>query len=203
MFTDGASVARSSGCPRPKALEARAAWLVGRRLALASGLPHGSRASHSRRRNGCRKKAQGEFNDRDGKRSPRGVVARKADRVICSRTGRSGSSTTSWAGPPNPRARAPNCPSTASAPNNGRVSPRPELDRSVRRRTWRSKTAARRCAVCFRDGIGQRCSPTPSSALVETSTAIATGSSPKPDDVYRCEACSFAAVSRKDYVGEV
>ncbi len=26
---------------------------------------------------------------------------------------------------------------------------------------------------------------------------------PAPDDVYRCETCSFAAVCRKDYVGDV
>ena len=26
---------------------------------------------------------------------------------------------------------------------------------------------------------------------------------PTPDDVYRCETCSFAAVCRKDYVGDV
>jgi RecB family exonuclease len=40
--------------------------------------------------------------------------------------------------------------------------------------------------------------------LVDTLDAIATGEfPPKPDDVYRCETCSFAAVCRKDYVGEV
>jgi RecB family exonuclease len=39
--------------------------------------------------------------------------------------------------------------------------------------------------------------------LVDTLDAIATGEfPPKPDDVYRCETCSFAAVCRKDYVGE-
>ena len=26
---------------------------------------------------------------------------------------------------------------------------------------------------------------------------------PTPDDVYRCETCTFAAVCRKDYVGDV
>jgi len=26
---------------------------------------------------------------------------------------------------------------------------------------------------------------------------------PTPDDVYRCETCSYAAVCRKDYVGDV
>jgi ATP-dependent helicase/nuclease subunit B len=40
--------------------------------------------------------------------------------------------------------------------------------------------------------------------LVDTLDAIATGEfPPKPDDVYRCETCSFAAVCRKDYVGEL
>jgi ATP-dependent helicase/nuclease subunit B len=40
--------------------------------------------------------------------------------------------------------------------------------------------------------------------LVDTLDAIATGEfPPRPDDVYRCETCSFSAVCRKDYVGEV
>ena len=40
--------------------------------------------------------------------------------------------------------------------------------------------------------------------LADTLDAIATGEfPPKPDDVYRCETCSFAAVCRKDYVGDV
>jgi ATP-dependent helicase/nuclease subunit B len=40
--------------------------------------------------------------------------------------------------------------------------------------------------------------------LADTLDAIATGEfPPRPDDVYRCETCSFAAVCRKDYVGEV
>ncbi len=39
--------------------------------------------------------------------------------------------------------------------------------------------------------------------LADTLDAIATGEfPPKPDDVYRCETCSFVAVCRKDYVGE-
>jgi RecB family exonuclease len=40
--------------------------------------------------------------------------------------------------------------------------------------------------------------------LVKTIDAIAAGQfPPTPDDVYRCETCSYAAVCRKDYVGEV
>ena len=34
--------------------------------------------------------------------------------------------------------------------------------------------------------------------------AIETGEfPPRPDDVYRCETCSFASVCRKDYVGDI
>jgi RecB family exonuclease len=40
--------------------------------------------------------------------------------------------------------------------------------------------------------------------LAETIDAISRGEfPPTPDDVYRCETCSFAAVCRKDYVGDV
>jgi ATP-dependent helicase/nuclease subunit B len=40
--------------------------------------------------------------------------------------------------------------------------------------------------------------------LVDTVDAIAAGEfPPRPDDVWRCETCSFAAVCRKDYVGDV
>jgi CRISPR/Cas system-associated exonuclease Cas4 (RecB family) len=40
--------------------------------------------------------------------------------------------------------------------------------------------------------------------LVATVDAIAAGQfPPTPDDVYRCETCSFSAVCRKDYVGDV
>jgi RecB family exonuclease len=40
--------------------------------------------------------------------------------------------------------------------------------------------------------------------LVDTVDAIAAGDfPPRPDDVFRCETCSFAAVCRKDYVGDV
>jgi RecB family exonuclease len=40
--------------------------------------------------------------------------------------------------------------------------------------------------------------------LADTLDAIARGEfPPTPDDVYRCETCAFAAVCRKDYVGDV
>ena len=40
--------------------------------------------------------------------------------------------------------------------------------------------------------------------LVETLDAISRGEfPPTPDDVWRCETCSFASVCRKDYVGDV
>jgi RecB family exonuclease len=40
--------------------------------------------------------------------------------------------------------------------------------------------------------------------LIDTIDAISRGDfPPTPDDVYRCETCSFAAVCRKDYVGDV
>jgi CRISPR/Cas system-associated exonuclease Cas4 (RecB family) len=40
--------------------------------------------------------------------------------------------------------------------------------------------------------------------LVDTIDAIERGDfPPAPDDVHRCESCSFAHVCRKDYVGDV
>jgi len=81
------------------------AWLVGGGWPWRSGLPHGSRASHSRRRTAARKRLEGEFTIATAT-VPRVVSLRgKADRVDCSRTGRSGSSTTSWAGRRIARAR--------------------------------------------------------------------------------------------------
>ena len=46
--------------------------------------------------------------------------------------------------------------------------------------------------------------PPPASVWLAHSIAIAAGQfPPSPDDVYRCETCSFTAVCRKDYVGDV
>ena len=40
--------------------------------------------------------------------------------------------------------------------------------------------------------------------LADTLDAIERGEfPPTPDDVFRCETCSFAAVCRKDYVGDI
>jgi CRISPR/Cas system-associated exonuclease Cas4 (RecB family) len=40
--------------------------------------------------------------------------------------------------------------------------------------------------------------------LVDALDAIGRGEfPPTPDDVWRCDTCSFAAVCRKDYVGDV
>jgi hypothetical protein len=40
--------------------------------------------------------------------------------------------------------------------------------------------------------------------LVDTIDAIERGEfPPSPDDVFRCDTCSFVAVCRKDYVGDV
>jgi len=40
--------------------------------------------------------------------------------------------------------------------------------------------------------------------VADTLDAIARGEfPPAPDDVYRCDTCSFAAVCRKDYVGDI
>jgi hypothetical protein len=40
--------------------------------------------------------------------------------------------------------------------------------------------------------------------LADTLDAIARGDfPPTPDDVFRCETCTFASVCRKDYVGDV
>jgi CRISPR/Cas system-associated exonuclease Cas4 (RecB family) len=40
--------------------------------------------------------------------------------------------------------------------------------------------------------------------LVEVVDAIERGEfPPRPDDVYRCETCAYAAVCRKDYVGDL
>jgi len=40
--------------------------------------------------------------------------------------------------------------------------------------------------------------------LADTIDAIARGEfPPTPDDVWRCETCTFASVCRKDYVGDI
>ena len=40
--------------------------------------------------------------------------------------------------------------------------------------------------------------------MADTLDAIARGDfPPTPDDVYRCEQCSFSTVCRRDYVGDI
>ena len=81
---------------------------------------------------------------------------------------------------------------------------RPATGRSARRRTSRSRARSASC----------RCSPNAADRgkvlaeaqqrLADTVDAIERGEfPPTPDDVWRCETCSFAAVCRKDYVGDV
>ena len=52
--------------------------------------------------------------------------------------------------------------------------------------------------------IAPRCWPRRRERLAATVDAIERGEfPPTPDDVWRCETCSFASVCRKDYVGDV
>ena len=63
-------------------------------------------------------------------------------------------------------------------------------------------SAARQVDVrAFNIGTGRETSVL---ELAATLQRITTGSfPPAPDDVYRCETCAFAAVCRKDYVGDI
>ena len=81
---------------------------------------------------------------------------------------------------------------------------RPDSGRSAKRSTSRSRDRSASC----------RCSRTPrratrslaqgAAAAADTIDAIERGEfPPTPDDVFRCETCSFASVCRKDYVGDV
>jgi RecB family exonuclease len=55
-----------------------------------------------------------------------------------------------------------------------------------------------------RDGARAEVLAKAQSLLIATVDAIAAGRfPPTPDDVFRCETCSFASVCRKDYVGDV
>ena len=63
---------------------------------------------------------------------------------------------------------------------------------------------AGRAAVRDRPLTAARCSREAQQRLAETVDAIGRGEfPPTPDDVWRCETCSFASVCRKDYVGDV
>jgi RecB family exonuclease len=62
----------------------------------------------------------------------------------------------------------------------------------------------RRVVPLFSAGDRTRVLAEAQQRLADTVDAIARGEfPPTPDDVWRCETCSFAAVCRKDYVGDV
>ena len=96
------------------------------------------------------------------------------------------------------------CRSTACAPSSGSPAHRPDLDARRGGVPRVQGAAARRAAVRVAGRSRRKCSPTRSSGWSTPSTRSTRGEfPPTPDDVYRCETCSFAAVCRKDYVGDV
>ena len=80
-----------------------------------------------------------------------------------------------------------------------------------RGRTWTLGEAAyiafkgpRRVVPLFSAGDREKTLADAQQRMADTLDAIARGEfPPTPDDVYRCETCSFATVCRKDYVGDV
>jgi RecB family exonuclease len=80
-----------------------------------------------------------------------------------------------------------------------------------RARTWTLGEAAyiafkgpRRVVPLFSAGDREKTLADAQQRMADTLDAIARGEfPPTPDDVYRCETCSFATVCRKDYVGDV
>ncbi|MBI3400660.1 MAG: PD-(D/E)XK nuclease family protein [Acidobacteria bacterium] len=80
-----------------------------------------------------------------------------------------------------------------------------------RGRTWTLGEAAyiafkgpRRVVPLFSAGDREKTLADAQQRMADTLDAIARGEfPPAPDDVYRCETCSFASVCRKDYVGDV
>jgi ATP-dependent helicase/DNAse subunit B len=80
-----------------------------------------------------------------------------------------------------------------------------------RGRTWTLGEAAyiafkgpRRVVPLFSAGDREKTLADAQQRMSDTLDAIARGEfPPTPDDVYRCETCSFATVCRKDYVGDV
>jgi RecB family exonuclease len=80
-----------------------------------------------------------------------------------------------------------------------------------RGQTWRLGEAAyiafkgpRRVVPLFSPGDREKTLAHAQQRMADTLDAIARGEfPPTPDDVYRCETCSFATVCRKDYVGDV
>jgi RecB family exonuclease len=82
---------------------------------------------------------------------------------------------------------------------------------SYRGRSWTLGEAAylafkgpRRVVPLFATGARDKVLADAQQRLADTVDAIGRGEfPPAPDDVYRCETCTFASVCRKDYVGEV
>jgi RecB family exonuclease len=82
---------------------------------------------------------------------------------------------------------------------------------SYRGRSWSLGEAAylafkgpRRVVPLFAPGARDKAVADAQQRLVDAVDAIERGEfPPTPDDVYRCETCTFAAVCRKDYVGDV
>jgi RecB family exonuclease len=80
-----------------------------------------------------------------------------------------------------------------------------------RGRRWRVGEAAylafkgpRRVVPLFSAGDREQVLAEASNRLIETIDAIGRGAfPPTPDDVFRCDSCSFTAVCRKDYVDDV
>ena len=81
---------------------------------------------------------------------------------------------------------------------------RPAAGRSAKRPTSRSRGRSGSCRCSRRRPIATKVLAEAQQRLADTVDAIERGEfPPTPDDVYRCETCSFAAVCRKDYVGDV
>ena len=201
------SSARSSGCRTPKPALERTR-LLGSSAAAGLGeavLAHGSRAARRRRRAAARAPAR-RASSRSRPPTGRATIALrgKADRLdlLDDGTFRLIDYKLGW--PPN-RARALQLPIySLCAEQRLAGASRPRRGRSAKRRTSRSRDRGASC----------RCSRSPADRdevlaeaqqrLADTVDAIERGEfPPTPDDVYRCETCSFAAVCRKDYVGDV
>ena len=81
---------------------------------------------------------------------------------------------------------------------------RPPVDARRGDRIWRSRGRGASCRCSPRLADRDEVLAEAQQRLVDTVDAIERGEfPPTPDDVYRCETCSFAAVCRKDYVGDV
>ena len=104
---------------------------------------------------------------------------------------------------PPDRGKALRCRFTASAPSSDSTIQGALLDARRSRVSRLQRPQARR--PLFSNDAGRAETLTRAQQRVaDTLDAIASGEfPPAPDDVYRCETCSFAAVCRKDYVGDI